>query len=128
MKRAQTSIEFIILIGGVLFFFVIMMMVFQQNIASKTTERKNLAVQEVALGIQKEISLAASSSDGYQRNFNIPQTILGMEYNVTLDTLSIYIYTLNGDYASSLRIEKVTGQIQKGNNFIRKVDGEILLN
>jgi len=126
-KKAQSAIEFLILIGAMLFFFISMLAVFQQDLALKAKEKRTLEVQEIALTVQNEINIAAEATDGYQRQFTIPQTILNLGYEITLTEGVVYIKTDDGKHAMALPIPEVTGQIQKGTNTIQKQNSEILI-
>ncbi len=126
-KKAQSAIEFLILTGAVLFFFISMLAVFQQDLALKAKEKRNLEVQEIALTVQNEINIAAEATDGYQRQFKVPQTILNLDYSITLDSGVVYINTADNRHAMALPIQNVTGNIQKGTNIIQKQDGIVSL-
>lgn len=127
-RKAQSAIEFVILVGAMLFIFITFLFVFQQKTAERSYERRNFAIQELALNVQNELSIAACATDGYQREFEVPSKILGMEYDITLIANSVYINTTDGRHAMALPVQNVSGSIQKGGNFIRKENGEVLLN
>jgi hypothetical protein len=127
-EKAQSAIEFIILIAGVFFFILALSAIFQQKISQKTNENRDLEMQELALAVQNELNIAAKASDGYSREFNIPQKIFGMDYDITLVGTAVYLNSTDGKHALSLSTQNATGQFIKGTNLIRKVDGEILLN
>ncbi len=128
LKKAQSAIEFLILVGGVLIFFIGFLFAIQSNIADKSFERRNLAVKEVAVIVQDEINLALKSTDGYRRNFELPQEIDGIDYEISFVEDFIYINTTDNRHALALPIINITGNIQKGNNMIRKNDGMIYIN
>ena len=126
--KSQSAIEFIILIGAVLFIFISLSLVFQQNLREKNAEKRNQEVFNLAKSVQQEIDLAAISSDGYQRTFTLPSRIIKADYNVTLIDNFVYIKTLDNRHALSLPVKNLSGQIQKGNNIIRKINGTVFLN
>src|SRR3989344_6541888 len=90
-RRAQSSIEFVILVGAVLFFFITLLFVFQQTLSSKLLQQRNTEFLELAKNVQNEIALAAGTSDGYQRNFFIPDKIFGVDYAIIIQDEVIYI-------------------------------------
>ena len=100
----------------------------QINSAEKTRENKNLAIKEIALTIQNEIDLASKSSDGYHREFSLPRSILGSNYEISVIEGLVYVRTTDGKYAIALPVSVVEGEIQKGNNLIRKIEGVVYLN
>jgi len=127
-SKAQSAIEFVILVGAVLFFFVVFLLAVQFNISDKARENRNLVVQEIALRVQDEVNLASQSSDGYYREFKIPENVLGLEYDINLTEDLVYVRTTNGKYAIALPVTEVIGNVLKGDNVIRKDTGQVYLN
>lgn len=125
-KKAQTVVEFVIIFGFILFFFIVFFAAIQKNQNKKNVEKEALLVQNVALDVQDEINLAAEASDGYSRYFTVPGNILGKDYNITI--IDSFIYVRTDERATSYRVFNVTGQIQKGSNYIRKENGTVYLN
>jgi len=129
-KKAQSAIEFVILVGVMIFFFLAFLFIIQENIVYKTKENKNLIIKEIALTVQNEISLASESSDGYHREFDIPRDILGSEYTVHVEEGFVAVSTNDGKYAISLSVDDViTGDVfTDSTNVIRKENGVVSLN
>lgn len=127
-KKAQSAIEFIMVIGMVIIIFSLFTFVFQSNLAKKTKEQRNLIVQDVASNVQDEIELAHASTDGYLREFEIPEKIINIDYTIQLVDRVIYIYTADNEHALALPVKNVTGQIQKGQNTITKQEGMVCVN
>lgn len=127
-RKSQTSIEFMILLAFVLFFFVLFFLAIQEINADKIKERKNLRIKEIALSVQDEINLALETSDGYYREFEIPEKIEEQEYDINIVEDMVYIKTQDAKYAIALPVAEVAGQIVKGQNYIRKENGIVYLN
>lgn len=127
-KNGQSTIEFFILVMTVLFFFLGFLFAIQINISDELREGKELAVKEIALSVQDEISLASASSDGYMRHFVLPNNVKGADYSISVLEGMIYISTSDGKYALALPVFNVTGQPLKGDNNIRKNEGAVYLN
>lgn len=127
-SKAQSSVELITIVGAVLFFFIVIIAALHQGLGNKNTEKRNFEFQEVATLVQNELNIAAKSSNGYSRTFTIPQKIEGFDYSIQIIESSIYINSTEAKFASAIPAQNVTGQIQKGDNFIRKIDGVIYLN
>lgn len=125
-KRGQGSVEFVIIFGVVLFFFIAFFSVVQMNVRGKILEKERLVAQNIALDVQKELSLAAESSEGYSRTFNLPQNILGKDYGIEI--VDDWIYVSGDKIGVSYRVVHVEGLIQKGTNTIRKNGGVVYLN
>ena len=127
-NKAQSSIEFFILIGAVLFFFMIILLAVQTSIADDIKQKKNIAIKEIALNLQDEVSLASSSTDGYSRTFSLPTDIQTDDYLINITGNLIFIRTTDGKHALALPVLNITGQPKKGDNIIKKLSGSVLLN
>lgn len=127
-KFAQSSIEFIILIGVVAFIFVMFLFVLRMNLSDEQEENRNLFVKELAITVQNEISLATNSIDGYYREFQLPSSLFGRPYTIEFIAGLVYIHTDDNEYALSLPISEVIGTPQTGINQIRKENGLVYLN
>lgn len=124
--KAQGAMEFLILFGFVMFFFVAFLLVIQMNIQERNFERERVLAQDLALSVQNEISLASESSEGYYREFFVPDTILGKNYEIEILEDRVYVH---GDKIGiSYKLFPVQGDIQKGINSIKKENGTIYLN
>ena len=127
-KRSQSAIEFLILIGVIAFFFTIFFAALNENIGDKTRERKTIAIENIAVSVQDEINLASKSSDGYSRQFNVPNDFNGEDYSINLTDGMVYVKSSDNKYAIALPIPNITGNVGKGNNLIKKQGGVIYLN
>jgi len=127
-KLSQSAIEFLILTGFLLFSFTIFFLVIQGNMSDKLKERQALAVKNVAITVQDEINLAFQSSDGYYRQFKIPENINGAGYEINITEGLVYIKTYDGKYTTALPVKNVTGEVNKTDNIIKKEKGVIKLN
>ena len=125
-SKAQGAIEFVVLFGAVLFFFIMFFSIIQMNISDKNKEKEQIIVQNVALNVQDEISLASGSTDGYSRTFSIPQNILGEDYGITV--ANGYVNVTLKKFVVFYKVSVVQGSIQKGDNFIKKENGNVYLN
>lgn len=127
-EKSQTAIEFMILIGFVLFFFTVFFLAIGGNMSDKLREKKNLDIKDIALTVQDEINLALQSSDGYSRNFTLPEKIGNEDYDIDIVGDMVYVRTVDNKYAIALPVANVTGNIRKNENTIKKENGEIKLN
>ena len=103
--KAQSAIELLILVGAVMFFVTAFLLAVQISAADKEREKRTFAVKEIVLTVQDEINLALESSDGYSREFRIPEKVLNnVPYDINLvgDTLTsveknfVYLKTDDG--------------------------------
>ena len=127
-SKGQVGMEFLIILGGVVFFVSILLLAIQNNQEEKSKEKQMIQLKEIALTVQNEISLASSSSDGYERIFELPERSGGEEYDIILEKGAVYIKTTDGRFALALPVPEVTGQINKTYNKIEKISGEVRLN
>lgn len=127
-KKAQSAIEFIIIVGFVLFFFIMFIGFMQSQALDKTYEKRNLILKNTLQSVQEEINLASTSVDGYYREFTLPQTILNLEYEINIIENIVYANTTNQKHAMALPIKNVTGTINPGTNIIEKENGTVYLN
>ncbi len=128
MKKAQSSTEFFVLAGTAIFFFFIFFVAVQNNIKEKSSELINLKVKDVALSVQDEISLASTASEGYRRDFIIPQSIESKPYEITITEDFVYVKTEDEKFSIALPVVDVIGDVQIGDNFIAKIGGKIYIN
>ena len=126
LKKAQGSIEFIILIASIILFFILFMVAIQFNLQEKNNEKEKVIAQNIALSIQDEINLAKKSIDGYYREFGVANYILGRDY--LIEIIDDRIYVKANKVALSYPIAEVNGTIKKGANIIQKQNGTIYLN
>lgn len=126
IKKGQGATEFAVIFGFVLFAFVMFLAIIQSNQGERNKDRARLLLQNTALDVQDEINLAAESSDGYIREFKVPDEILGKDYEINLTSGRVQA-SLDGYYVS-YKVFSVTGNIQKGNNLIKKENGVVYLN
>ena len=125
-NKAHGAVEFIIILGSVLFFFLVFFAAIQSNVSEKNLEKEKVISQNIALDVQDEINLAAESSEGYYREFSVPENVLGKDYEINIT--ENFVYVKMGKISVSYKIANITGNIQKGVNIIEKQNGEILLN
>ena len=127
-KTAQGSIEFLILTGVIVLFLTLFFLAIQEGNAERFNDEKLIYVQNVAFSIQDELNIALKSSNGYMRRFEIPEKILGLDYEAELTENVIYVKTFDGKHAIALPITNVTGQIVKGTNLIKKENNTVFIN
>jgi len=126
--KSQTAVEFMIIIAFIMFSFSIFFLVIYENMSSKQREQQNNLVKDTALTIQDEINLASHSTDGYYREFEIPEKLGSKNYSAEILEDMIYVKTSDEKNAIALPVPKITGQVVKGTNIIKKEDGETKLN
>ena len=127
-KKAQSAIEFMILVGAVILFFISFLFVIQGNLTDKFREEYNVAIYDIASIVQDELNLARNSADGYLREFVLPERVISLEYSIIIVDDSVYINTIDNQYTVSLPVPVIAGGVQKGINVGRKDNGVIYFN
>ena len=127
-KKAQTAVEFMIVTGFLIFFFILFIGAIQDRMQDKTEEKKTLVIKDIVKTVQEEIDLAVQSTDGYERQFKIPEKIINDDYDIAIFEGVVYANSTDGKHAIAVNIKNITGTINKGNNFITKQNGIVYLN
>ena len=127
-RRGQSSFEFLAIMG-VLFLVVMGAFGFVQNRMYSVVKEKNDETMEgVANIIRSEFSLAASINGDYYRKFSLPQTVDGLNYTISLKGGSDVVISVEESNNVIFLNQNVTGTIVKGENYIKKVNGNISVN
>jgi hypothetical protein len=88
MRRGQTAIEFIILTGFMLFVFTAFFLVIQERSVAVQQQSYYNELSGVANLLSQEVALAQQVRSGYMREFELPPTVNGEKYTVTLSDRS----------------------------------------
>lgn len=124
--RAQVAFEFVVLIAIAFAAFIVFTAFVRDNFSDVQDETDYFKLKDVALSVKSELTLAVALEDGYQRSFFIPLTIDGLEYNITKESGFITFSSANSEY--TVNVPPYSGDLAKGNNYLRKIDGEIEVN
>ncbi len=127
-KRAQSSVEFAVLVGFILLFMIIFLFVLNKEMSYNVLQRRDMIISNILTLVQDEINLALKSRDGYLREFQIPYKIDNLNYNINIIEGSVYVITENRKNSGLLPVAPVTGQPIKGANIIKKQNGVVYLN
>lgn len=128
MRRAQTSLEFMILVGFILFFFILFLFSLGASSSDKLYERQTLALEDVAHTVQREVAFASTTPDGYERTLSLPLQIVNLDYTLEVIEGSLYVHTVNERHALAVPLMNVTGVFTPGTNMIRRVNGTVFVN
>lgn len=97
MKKGQSGLEFIVLLGFLLIVFLSFTVVIQEKIREQEmANQRSLSVQ-LADMIEQELLLAARVAPGYSRAFLLPRVLGKQPYNVTLENGDTLVITKNGE-------------------------------
>lgn len=127
-KKAQSAVEFMIIVMFLVFLMIILFEAIYENRAAKINAQRDIFMNDVALAIKDEINLAHSASDGYMRIFKVPAEAFGVSFNASIREGDIYLASYDGKHALAHAVANVTGDVKIGDNLIEKINGSVYLN
>ena len=128
MEKAQSSIEFFTLMGLAFLAVILFVAVSANEVREFRDAKEFFLIKDLALKLQKEVTLAASVEDGYERSFTLPEKLENIvDYYIQIRNNTITINSSKTVF--SVPIVNVTGQFIKGQNEIEKDNnGRIYVN
>ncbi|MBI4150299.1 hypothetical protein HY488_02750 [Candidatus Woesearchaeota archaeon] len=133
-KRAQSSLEFAVLIGMFMIMFVVFFYVLSDRMLAFHEQRNARAANDIIYKVQNEFNLALKVHDGYNRTFWLPLELYGREYAIQLAPLApdvpreIQVEYVNHTYVAPILINLTLGsQVVKGKNRIEKYMNNITI-
>ena len=126
-KKAQSSLQFMVLLGFVFTVFIIYIGYQGNKIISLENDKEYVLTKDLALKIASELNLATSLEDGYTRSFELPQKLDDVhDYSILDFQTEIVVNTSKQDY--SVAVPAHNGTLVKGNNTIVLKSGIICIN
>ena len=125
-RRAQVAFEFVILVAVLFTALIIFTSFVRDNFEDAQVDTDYFKLKDIAISVKAEISLAVALEDGYRRDFFIPLTIDGLEYNISRENGFLMFASADAEY--TVNVPTYLGDVQKGNNRIQKEDGLIEVN
>lgn len=83
-RRAQTSMEFVLLTGFMLMAFLTFYIIIQSQLLAANRDNVDNAVKQVEVLVVNELKVAESVTDGYYREFTLPYRVSGVDYNISI--------------------------------------------
>ncbi|MEM2121399.1 MAG: hypothetical protein QXU20_01935 [Candidatus Woesearchaeota archaeon] len=124
--KSQVGFEFVLLVGIVFLFFGITTYAIIELSDRIRYEAESEQLKDLGLRIKQEIILATNAQDGYYRTFELPVTINGKNYSISVEGSFLVIRTDNRAYYT--RIGNFTGFFNISHNEIRRENGVVYLN
>jgi hypothetical protein len=126
---AQVSIEFIVLVS-VLVLILATVVYYNSSFYVRINAAKDYNnAQGISDQISSEINLALRIGDGYSRSFYVPGSISNsIDYNITVNDYTVVLNWNNGYVTSTVLAKNISGNLNKGQNIIRNLDGIIYVN
>jgi hypothetical protein len=134
MRKAQTSMEFVILTGFMIIAFSVFYITIQAKLVEANRDSTDISARQVETLVVNEIKVAESVGDGYYREFELPQRVNGLDYNVSIMSgmggMPEVVVKYNGKervYFVSQGYVDNESTVGKGYNNITKVNGKITM-
>ena len=119
----QGTLEFVLIFGFFILIIIGSILIIQKQTAESQKQKTYAQLEEFGNVIRTEIQSAQSSQGEYSREFFIPETINGKDYQISLYNNSEIIIKIEDiDYVVFLD-NNVKGNIDKGKHLIKKEGG-----
>ncbi len=127
--RSQSSMEFFTLTGMAFLMTILFVALSVSEIREFRDTKEFLLIKDLTLKLQKEVAIAASVENGYERSFTLPERL---ESNVDYFTVIMNRTTLTVNSTKavfSVRIPATFGKnFTKGSNMVEKDGGRVYVN
>ena len=127
--KSQVSIEFFTLIGLAFLMVIIIVAASANEVKEFRDQKEFFLIKDLALKLQKEVSIAASVEDGYVRSFTLPDKLDNIvDYSTSImgnDTLTVN----SSETVFFVRVPFIYGKnFTKGSNTVEKTNGKVYVN
>ncbi len=121
-KKAQSSIEFVVLFTFLLIFFTVFTIFIQSRIAEAKQTRDKNTIEELSEVIFNEITIAELMPTNFSRNFSLPPTLDGKSYEINIfEGIELVIDYRNREYVFFFpRNFSTDSNLTRGKNTISK--------
>jgi len=107
--KGQVSIEFILLLGFMVVVFIAFVVVIQGQIRDQQQVRQLSLYSQLADKVEREVLLAERVNPGYSREFDLPLTLDGEPYNLTLEGKDTIV--IRGNYSENEYIRFLSSNV-----------------
>ena len=127
-RKSQSAIEFVSLASFMLLVVLGFLAVTSSNMLQAKEEGNRKTAEDIADFAYREIDMAKSVNNGYIRVFNMPQTVNGVDYTITvIDNRELIVNYLDYEFVRFLP-SNVTGTLSRGTNKVWKLQGVVYIN
>ncbi|MEK6962817.1 MAG: hypothetical protein AABX70_00210 [Nanoarchaeota archaeon] len=120
-NQAQATIEFITLVGFMFLILALFAALLHTRTGQVITLNDQAKMQEIADIIITEADLAETVGDGYSRTFELPYSLAGFNYSVTLQDQEDLVLTYKENQFIYFLNQPIFGQPTQGKNLITNV-------
>ncbi len=125
MRRAQLSIEFIIILSMAIIIGALFLASAADLFGRESEKQRIAALNDVGYRIQDEVILASDVTDGYERTFIVPDRADRFTYTLSGDATSVTLRS--GPVTITYPLPTISGAVTKGSNVITKRNGEVAI-
>ena len=119
--------EFFTLTGLAFLATIIFVVASASEIKEFRDQKEFFLIKDLGLKLQKEVTIAASVENGYERSFKLPEKLESIvDYYIITGNSTITVNSSKTVFSAA--IPNVIGNFTKGSNKIEKIDGKIYLN
>src|SRR3989338_10855359 len=102
-EKAQSSMEFFMLIGLAFLATTIFLAASANEVNEFSNNKKFFLVRDLALKLQKEATIAASVEEGYERSFKIPDKLDGtLNYSIVTGNTTITVNSSRASFSAAI--------------------------
>ena len=124
--RAQLAIEFLFLIAVAFLALLVYTASTRQDVMRAESAKEYALVKDLSYALQSEVNRAGSLEDGYVRGFDLPATLEGIPYSMTI--LQNTLIVNSSEYEYTLTVLPASGNFTQGANVVKKQAGSIIIN
>ena len=124
-SKAQVSTELLLMISAAFAIGIVFLAALSYFYSEKIDEKNIEISKELLISIETELLTASKVLPGYERVFYLPETLNNKNYSVEISGGDIILTYGEIDFIGIS--PNVTGNLVKGNNTIRNVDGKVCL-
>ena len=126
MKKAQSTIQFMFLVGFMLLLLLGFVSYESEKMSNMQEEKEYVLLKDLGYKISSEFNIAATSHQGYTRKFVIPNELDGVDYNLSQQNNIILLDSKKAEY--HITVQAFSGNLKKGNNTIKNINDNIIIN
>ena len=125
--RGQSGVEFMILFGVFLLAIIIMVFSIWNYVFDINVSTNDLHANKFLDSVSSRVDTVFLEGDGFLTNYTMPDTILGRNYSVSIERGFVFLNFSGRVYVKRLITKNVTGNLEKGENTIKNVNGVVAI-
>lgn len=126
MNRGQLAFEFTIVVMLLLTITAGFSVLARDKLMTNRQHEDQKGLTFITDYVQNEVAIARGTRDGYYREFQLPASVNGREYNVSIQ--GAFVKAQMGELENLASVGNVTGTLTVGKNVVKNVNGVVILN